>query len=130
MGIKINYNVDTMTKEEFFNLIKEAERNYYKNSPCYHCHSGNGCDDCRGCKEGYVDQEMRININKMKDEFESKFGVNYNAEVKERQEKHHEQTRKQVVLKDVWDTCTLNEIINYGVENGKCNKYDVKNLKL
>ena len=120
--------MDTMTKEEFFNLIKEAELNYYKNSPCHHCHSGNGCDDCRGCKDGYVDQEMRININKMKDKFESKFGVNYNAEVKERQEKHHKQTRKQVTLKDVWDTCTLNEIISYGIENGKCNKCDVEHL--
>lgn len=109
-----------MNKDEFFNRIKEVETQYYKTSPCYQCHSGNGCDDCRGCKDGYVDQEMRININKMKEEFKLKFGINYNAEVEERQKKHHEQTRKQVTLKDVWKTCTFDEIIDAGFEYNKC----------
>lgn len=115
-------------KDEFYNAISTALSDYYSKSPCKHCHSGNGCDDCRGCKGGYVDQDMRIAINKMKDEFKLYFGISYNSEVEERNKRHYKEVRKKESLKEVWENCTLNEIIQYGIENDKCNKNDIEHL--
>ena len=111
-----------MNKDEFYNAISTALSDYYTKSPCSHCYSGNGC------KDGYVDQDMRIAINKMKDEFEVCFGVSYNSEVEERNKRHYKEVRKKESLKEVWENCTLNEIIQYGIDNGKCNKNDIEHL--
>ena len=103
-----------MNKDEFFKKIKEAEQHYYKNSPCHHCHSGNGCDDCRGCKDGEIDVQMRQNVNKLKDEYKEKFGVDYNEEVRELILKTSKENHKKKLLEEVWEKCSLLEILNAG----------------
>lgn len=117
-----------MNKEEFFNQIKEAESNFYKNDPCHHCFGGNGCDDCRGCKDGEISHKMWIEVNNLKKEYKEKFGADYDKEVEALDKAHREKTRKAATLKEAWDTCTLNEIIKYGIENDKCNKCDIEYL--
>lgn len=103
-----------MNKAAFFKKIKEAEQHYYENSPCHHCYSGNGCDDCRGCKEGEIDVQMRRNVNKLKDEYKEKFGVDYNEELRELTLKNSEEIHKKKLLKEVWKKCSLLEILNAG----------------
>jgi hypothetical protein len=105
-----------MNKDDFFKKIKEAEQQYYKNSPCHHCYSGNGCDDCRGCKDGEIDVQMRQNVNKLKDEYKEKFGVDYNEEVRELILKTSKENHKKKLLEEVWEKCSLQEIIDAGCE--------------
>ena len=103
-----------MNKDDFFKKIKEAEQQYYKNSPCHHCYSGNGCDDCRGCKDGEIDVQMRQNVNKLKDEYKEKFGVDYDEEVRELILKTSKENHKKKLLEEVWEKCSLLEILNAG----------------
>ena len=109
-----------MTKEEFFKKIKEAEHYYYKNNPCYHCGTGNGCDDCRDCKDGEISGKMWIEVNNLKKEYKEKFGGDYDKEVEALDKAHREKTRKEKLLKEVWETCTFDEIIDAGFELNKC----------
>ena len=105
-----------MNKDDFFKKIKEAEQHYYKNSPCHHCYSGNGCDDCRDCKDGEIDHQMYQEVNKLKDEYKEKFGVDYDEEIKELTLKTSKEIHKKKLLEEVWKKCNLQEILNAGYE--------------
>lgn len=70
-----------MNKDDFIKKIKEAESNLYKNNPCYHC-VGNGCDDCRGCEDAIVSHQMKVEIRRLKNEYRTKFGVDYDEDLK------------------------------------------------
>lgn len=109
-----------MNKEEFFNKIKEAESYYYKNNPCYHCGPGNGCDDCRDCKDGKISHEMWQKVYDLKNEYKEKFGADYNQEVEALDKARREKIRKASILKEVWETCTFDEIIDAGFDHNKC----------
>ena len=109
-----------MNKEEFFNQIKDAEKYYYKNNPCYHCGPGNGCDDCRDCKDGKISHEMWQKVYDLKNEYKEKFGADYNKEVEALDKARREKIRKASLLKEVWETCSFDEIIDAGFDNNKC----------
>lgn len=109
-----------MNKDEFFKKIKEAESYYNKNNPCYHCGPGNGCDDCRDCKDSKISHEMWQEVYNLKNEYKEKFGVDYNKEVEALDKLYREQVRKRQLLKEVWETCTFDEIIDSGFDCGKC----------
>ena len=109
-----------MNKEEFFNYITECESYYYKNNPCYHCGPGNGCDDCRDCKDSKISHEMWENVHNLKNEYKEKFGADYDKEVEELNKAYREQVRKRNLLKEVWDECSFDEIIDAGFEYNKC----------
>lgn len=109
-----------MNKNEFFNKIKEAESYYNKNNPCYHCGPGNGCDDCRDCKDGKISHEMWENVYNLKKEYKEKFGADYNEEVEALDKARREKIRKETLLKEVWETCSFDEIIDAGFEYNKC----------
>lgn len=109
-----------MDKNEFFNKIKEAERYYNKNNPCYHCGPGNGCDDCRDCADSKISHEMWQKVYDLKNEYKEKFGADYNKEVEELDKAYREKIRKENLLKEVWETCTFDEIIDSGFDCGKC----------
>jgi hypothetical protein len=109
-----------MNKEEFFNKIKEAERYYYKNNPCYHCGPGNGCDDCRDCADSKISHELWLKVYNLKTEYKEKFGADYDKEVEALDKAHREKIRKEKLLKEVWETCTFDEIIDAGFEYNKC----------
>lgn len=103
-------------KEELFNRIEEALSIYHKNSPCYHCGPGNGCDDCRGCKDGKIDSELYKEVFSLKKEYKEKFGVDFEEDVRVRDIEYRKTLRKKALLKEVWETCTFDEIIAAGRE--------------
>lgn len=109
-----------INKDDFFKKIKEAENYYYKNNPCYHCGPGNGCDDCRDCKQREVSNKMYKEVYNLKNEYKEKFGADYDKEVEALDKAHREKTRKENLLKEVWETCTFDEIIDSGFDCGKC----------
>ena len=109
-------------KEELFNRIEEALAIYHKNSPCYHCGPGNGCDDCRGCKDGEIDYKLYEEVSILKEEYKEKFGVNFNEDQRIRDLERQRDLRKKALLKEVWETCTFDEIITAGYEYTLKNK--------
>lgn len=109
-----------INKDDFFKKIKEAEIYYYRNNPCYHCKPGNGCDDCRDCTDSKISYEMWKKIYNLKKEYKEKFGVDYDKEGEETVELHRNTSRKQQLLKDVWEQYTFDEIIDAGFEYNKC----------
>lgn len=70
------------TKQEFFEKVSNAIKNYYKERPCRDCGPGNGCDDCRGCEDGKRDWEMWNEVKKLKEFYEYKFHTNYDEDKK------------------------------------------------
>lgn len=70
------------TKKECFEKVYNAVKNYYANRPCKDCHSGNGCDDCRGCKDGEIDYRMWAEVDKLKSEYEKMFNTKYDEDKK------------------------------------------------
>lgn len=107
-----------MSKEEFEKKIKEAESDFYKNNPCYHC-VGNGCDDCRGCEDAVVSHRMEVEIRRLKNEYKTEFGVDYDEERQAIADANMLKARKERVLKEVYADCTLSEILQFGFEQGK-----------
>lgn len=112
-------------KDDFFKKVKEAESYYYKHNPCYHCGPGNGCDDCRDCSESKKSRELWKELCNIKKEYNEKFGVDYDKEVEEIAELHRTTLRKKQILKDVWEQCTFDEIIDAGFEYNKCSGCDL-----
>lgn len=109
-----------MNKDEFFKKIKEAESYYNKNNPCYHCGPGNGCDDCRDCKDSKISHEMWLKVHNLKKEYKEKFDADYDKEVEALDKLYREQLRKRKLLKEVWDECSFDEIIDAGFDFNKC----------
>lgn len=64
-----------MEREEYRKIIKEAIKQAYNDDPCKHCGPGNGCDDCRGCKDAKISSQIWKPVYKMKDDYKQKFGV-------------------------------------------------------
>ena len=110
-----------MNKEEFFKLVKKAESEYFEKRPCHFC-VGNGCDDCRDCKDAETDHQMWLEVKKLKDEFKEKFGVSYDIERDGIFESLLKKKHKNDALEEVYKKCTIEEIIDYGVKNGKTDK--------
>lgn len=113
--------MENVNKEDFFNLVKKAESEYFAKRPCHFC-VGNGCDDCRDCKDAVVDRQMWLEVKKLKDEFKEKFGVSYDLERDIRFDSLVKQKQKNDALEEVYKRCTIEEIIDYGVKNGKTDK--------
>ena len=113
--------MENVNKEDFFNLVKKAESEYFAKRPCHFC-VGNGCDDCRDCKDAEIDHQMWIEVKKLKDEFKEKFGVSYDLERDIRFDSLVKKKRKNDALEEVYKRCTIEEIIDYGVKNGKTDK--------
>lgn len=106
-------------KIEFFNKIVEAVKEFRKNNPCSHCGPGNGCDDCRDCKDAIVSINMRKEIQNLKNEYKERFGGDYYKEVEEMEKKRLEKARKENILKEVWETCSFDEIMEAGIKYSK-----------
>ena len=113
--------MENVNKEDFFNLVKKAEGEYFAKRPCHFC-VGNGCDDCRDCKDAKIDHQMWLEVKKLKDEFKEKFGVSYDLERDIRFDSLVKQKQKNDALEEVYKRCTIEEIIDYGVKNGKTDK--------
>ena len=113
--------MENMNKEVFFKLVKEAESEYFAKRPCRFC-VGNGCDDCRDCKDAETDYQMWIEVKKLKDEFKEKFGVSYDTECENIIKSRMEEKHKKNALEEVYKRCTIEEIIDYGIKNGKTDK--------
>ena len=106
-------------KIEFYNKIVEAIKEYHKNDPCSHCGPGNGCDDCRDCKDAIVSNNMRKEVQSLIKEYKEKFGGDYYKEKEEMEKKRREKVRKDILLKEVWETCSFDEIIEAGIKYSK-----------
>lgn len=106
-------------KIEFFNKIAEAFKEFYKNDPCSHCGPGNGYDDCRGCKDAIVSHNMWKEVQSLMKEYKEKFGGDYYKEKDEKEKKYQEKVRKDNLLKEVWETCSFDEIIEAGIKYSK-----------
>ena len=113
--------MENLNKEEFFNLVKKAESEYFAKRPCHFC-VGNGCDDCRDCKDAEIDHQMWLEVKKLKDEFKEKFGVSYDEECEIIYEARMKEKHKKDALEEVYKRCTIEEIIDYGIKNGKTDK--------
>ena len=113
--------MENVNKEDFFNLVKKAESEYFAKRPCHFC-VGNGCDDCRDCKDAETDHQMWLEVKKLKDEFKEKFGVSYETERDIRFEYLVKKKQKKDALEEIYKRCTIEEIIDYGVKNGKTDK--------
>lgn len=113
--------MENVNKEDFFNLVKKAESEYFAKRPCHFC-VGNGCDDCRDCKDAETDHQMWLEVKKLKDEFKEKFGVSYDTERDIRFESLLKKKQKKDALEEVYKKCTIEEIIDYGVKNSKTDK--------
>ena len=113
--------MENVNKEDFFNLVKKAESEYFAKRPCHFC-VGNGCDDCRDCKDAETDHQMWLEVKKLKDEFKEKFGVSYETERDIRFEYLVKKKQKKDALEEVYKRCTIEEIIDYGIKNGKTDK--------
>ena len=110
-----------VNKEDFFNLVKKAESEYFAKRPCHFC-VGNGCDDCRDCKDAETDHQMWLEVKKLKDEFKEKFGVSYDLERDIRFDSLVKEKQKNDALEEVYKRCTIEEIIDYGIKNSKTDK--------
>lgn len=115
--------MENVNKEDFFNLVKKAESEYFEKRPCHFC-VGNGCDDCRDCKDAEIDHQMWLEVKKLKDEFKEKFGVSYDLERDIRFDSLVKEKQKNNALEEVYKRCTIEEIIDYGIKNGKNGKTD------
>ena len=104
-------------KEKFREKIKEVEREFYRKDPCRNCGPGNGCDDCRGCKDGEISHQMHLEVEKLKDEYNKIFNTDYRKEEDERFEQMVQNSNKKRCLEAVWKSCSVDEIIKYGKEN-------------
>ncbi len=113
--------MENVNKEDFFNLVKKAESEYFEKRPCHFC-VGNGCDDCRDCKDAETDHQMWLVVKKLKDEFKEKFGVSYETERDIRFESIVKKKQKKDALEEVYKRCTIEEIIDYGIKNSKTDK--------
>ena len=113
--------MENVNKEDFFNLVKKAESEYFAKRPCHFC-VGNGCDDCRDCKDAETDHQMWLEVKKLKDEFKEKFGVSYETERDIRFDSLVKQKLKNDALEEVYKRCTIEEIIDYGIKNSKIDK--------
>ena len=113
--------MENVNKEDFFNLVKKAESEYFAKRPCRFC-VGNGCDDCRDCKDAEIDHQMWLEVKKLKDEFKEKFGVSYDTEREIIFESQMKEKHKNNALEEVYKRCTIEEIIDYGIKNGKTDK--------
>lgn len=102
-------------KIEFYNKIVEAIKKFYKNDPCSHC----GYDDCRGCNDGKISNNMWKEVQSLMKEYKEKFGGDYYKEREENETKRREKIRKEVILKEVWETCSFDEIIEAGIKYSK-----------
>lgn len=114
------YDDEFKKKDEFFNKVKEAEREFYQKDPCRNCGSGNGCDDCRGCKDSKISHQMYLEVKNLKDEYNKIFNTDYNKEEAERLASAAREVRKKQLLEEIWNKYTLQEIIEVGVRMGKC----------
>ena len=65
---------------------------------------------------------MWIEVNNLKKEYKEKFGGDYDKEVEALDKAHREKIRKEKLLKEVWETCTFDEIITAGCEYAPENK--------
>lgn len=106
-------------KIEFYNKIVKAVREFHKNDPCSRCGHGNGCDDCRGCNDGRISNNMWKEVQTLMNEYKEKFGGDYYKEAEESETKRREKVRKEVILKEVWETCSFDEIIEAGIKYSK-----------
>ena len=113
--------MENVNKEEFFKLIKKANSEYYAKRPCRFC-VGNGCDDCRDCKDAEIDHQMWLEVKKLKDEFKEKFGVSYDEECEIIYKSQMKEKHKKDALEEVYKRCTIEEIIDYGIKNGKTDR--------
>jgi hypothetical protein len=135
-GIEIDYPTDLLLpydkyfeeKKKFYNKIKEAEREFYQKDPCRNCGPGNGCDDCRGCKDGEISHQMYLEVKKLKDDYNKTFNTDYNKEEAERLASVAREVRKKQLLEEIWNKYTLQEIIEVGVKMGKCD--DITKFKI
>lgn len=106
-------------KIEFYNKIVEAIKEFYKNDPCSHCDLYKDCDDYRGCNDGKISNNMWKEVQTLMNEYKEKFGGDYYKEKEEEEKKHREKVRKEVILKEVWETCSFDEIIEAGFKYSK-----------
>ena len=106
-------------KTEFYNKIVKAINEFHKNDPCSHCGPCKDYDVCNDCKDAIVSRNMWKEIQILMNEYKEKFGGDYYKETEEVEKKHREKVRKEVILKEVWETCSFDEIIEAGVKYSK-----------
>ena len=106
-------------KIEFYNKIVEAIKEFYKNDPCSNCGPCKDYDVCKDCKDSIVSRNMRKEVQSLIKEYKEKFGGDYYKETEEMEKKRREKVRKEVILKEVWETCSFDEIIEAGIKYSK-----------
>lgn len=72
---------DDWTRDDLIAKIKAADKKYYKESPCLHCGPGNGCDDCRGCKDAEINHKLEIERDAAYQEYREKMGRPYDEDL-------------------------------------------------
>ena len=71
--------MENVNKEDFFNLVKKAESEYFEKRPCHFC-VGNGCDDCRDCSDAKTRYVMENNIYNLKKQYKELYGSDYDED--------------------------------------------------
>lgn len=104
-------------KIEFYNRIVEAIKDFHKSDPCSHCSLGYG--GCGGCSDERISENMWKEVQTLMNEYKEKFGGDYYKEKEENETKRREKVRKEVILKEVWETCSFDEIIEAGIKYSK-----------
>ena len=108
------------TKIDFYNKIEESYRHYRENSPCRNCTPS---DYCRICEKGRDNKKYIEVVQCLIDEYNTKFNSDYYKDVEEIERQHYINVRKKTTLENVWETCNIDEILQYGIDNGKCGKF-------
>ena len=107
--------MENVNKEDFFNIVKKAESEYFAKRPCHFC-VGNGCDDCRDCDDAPLRHELSSNVFKLKEEFKKLYNVDYDDYIKvQKLYSKHPFTKEDILLlyKDLCGRTTYGTKIKY-----------------
>lgn len=107
-------------KKELINEIELAKKEFYTKNPCYHCHSGNGCDDCRDCPNAKIEHQLSKKVDDLEKKFEQEYGEDYDT-FKENERNKKENQPKNIDLANLTfdELCTLRTDINERISDLK-----------
>lgn len=109
-----------MTQKELISQIKEARKEFYSKNPCYHCHSGNGCDDCRDCPNAGIEHQLSRRVDDLEEKFKKLYNVEYDDFVKlQKLYSEHPLNKEDLLLlyKDLCGRTTYGTKIKWGHDN-------------
>ena len=111
-----------MEKQEFFDKIQEALREYYRNTPCQNCTISDDMDDCINCHKRHIDNQLWDNVKRLKAEYKKQFGTYYDDDYRDLMIKNYRETSKKANITDFLNKYFIEDILKIAVELGKTDK--------